>query len=112
METFRNSLCNQKRPADQEMVHEGFYYKRYGDCVCCFYCEGQPFQWKPYDNPWYKHAKWFPLCEYVLKKRGVEFVKNVCSKQLDLKRPQIKTRLRLQQQIKYAPCPLWKQNKT
>ena len=30
------------------------------------------------------------MCEYVLKKRGVESVKNVCSKHLDLKRPQIK----------------------
>ena len=43
-----------------------------------------------YDNPWYEHTKWLPLCEYVLKKRGVEYVKNVCSKHLDLKRPQIK----------------------
>ena len=24
--------------------------------------------------------EWFPLCEYVLKMRGVEYVKNVCSK--------------------------------
>ena len=90
METFRNSWCDQKRPTAQEMVNAGFYYKKYGDRVCCFYCEGRSFQWKAYDNPWYEHAKWFPLCEYVLKKRGVEYVRNVCNKHLDLKRPQIK----------------------
>ena len=43
-------------------------HKKYGDRVCCFYCGGRLFQWKAYDNPWYEHAKWFPLCEYVLKK--------------------------------------------
>ena len=90
METFRNSWCDQKRPTAQEMVNAGFCYKKYGDRVCCFYCGGRLFQWKAYDNPWYEHAKWFPLCEYVLKKRGVEYVRNVCSKHLDLKRPQIK----------------------
>ena len=71
METFCNSWCDQNRPTAQEMVDADFYYKKYGDRVCCFYCEGQLFQWKAYDNPWYEHAKWFPLCEYVLKKRGV-----------------------------------------
>ena len=72
------------------MFNAGFYYKKYGDRVCCFYCGGRLFQWKGYDNPWYEHAKWFPLCEYLLKKRGVEYMKNVCSKHLNLKRFQIK----------------------
>ena len=71
------------------MVNTAFYYKKYGHPVCCFYCGGRLFQWKAYDNPWYNHAKWFPLCEYILKKRSVEYVKNVCSKHMDLKRPQI-----------------------
>ena len=30
------------------------------------------------------------LCEYLLKKRGVEYVQNACRKHLDLKWPQIK----------------------
>ena len=90
METFCNSWRDQKRPTAQKMVDAGFFYNTYGDGVCCFYCGGRLLQWKAYDNPWYEHAKWFPLCEYILKNRGVEYVKNVCSKHLDLKRPQIK----------------------
>ena len=90
METFCNSWCDQKRLTAQVMVNAGFYYKKYGDRVSCFYCGGQLFQWKAYNNLWYEHTKWFPLCEYILKKRDVEYVKNVCSKHLDLKRPQIK----------------------
>ena len=45
-----------------------------GDRVSCFYCGGRLFQWKLRDNPWYEHAKWFPLCEFVLKKQGVKYV--------------------------------------
>jgi len=28
-------------------------------------------------RPWHEHAKWFPLCEFVLKNKGVKFVKQV-----------------------------------
>ena len=52
------------------MVDAGFYYKGSGDRVLCFYCGGGLFYWKPHDNPWYEHAKWFPMCEFVLKKQG------------------------------------------
>ena len=57
MQTFRNSLCDQNCPTAQEMVDASFYYKRYGDRVCCIYYGGQLFKWKAYDNPWYEHAK-------------------------------------------------------
>ena len=40
METFHNSWCDQKCPTAQELVNAGFYYKKYGDRVCCFYCGG------------------------------------------------------------------------
>ena len=56
----------------------------------CFYCGGGLFHWKPHDNPWYKHAKWFPMCEFVLKKQGVNYVEKVCQKHSDLHRPGIK----------------------
>ena len=78
METIYNSWCDQKRPTDQEMVDAGFYRKKYGDRVCCFFCGGRLFQWNACDNLWYEHAK-CSLCEYVLKNRGVEYVKNVCN---------------------------------
>ena len=51
MQAFRNSWCDHKRPTAQEMVYVDFYYKKYDDHVCCFYCEGRLFKWKAYDNP-------------------------------------------------------------
>ena len=50
METFRNLWCDQKQPTAQKMVNAGFYYKKYSNRVCCFYCGGRLFQWKAYDN--------------------------------------------------------------
>ena len=43
--------------------------------------------WEPTDDPFQEHAKLYPLCEYILKKRSVEFVKNEVKKHLDFKRP-------------------------
>ena len=90
MRTFPSSWCDQERPTPREMVDAGFYYKGSGDRVLCFYCGGGLFYWKPHDNPWYEHAKWFPMCEFVLKKQGVSYVEKVCQKHSDLHRPDIK----------------------
>ena len=43
--------------------------------------------WQLNDNPFQEHAKWYPLCEYILKKRRVEFVKSEAKKHLALKHP-------------------------
>ena len=78
MKTFSPSWCDQERPTPRKIVDAGFYCKGSGDRVLCFYCAGGLFYWKPHDNPWYKHAKWFPMCEFVLKKQGVNYVEKVC----------------------------------
>ena len=74
MRTFPNSWYDQESPTPHELVNAGFYYMGSGDRVNCFYCGGRLFHWKLRDNPWYEHAKWFPLCEFVLKKQGVKYV--------------------------------------
>ena len=90
MRTFPASWCDEERPIPREVVDAGFYYKGSGDRVLCFYCGGGLFHWKPHDNPWYEHAKWFPMCEFVLKKQEVNYVEKVCQKRSDLHRPGIK----------------------
>ena len=70
------------------MVDAGFYCIGSGNSVCCFYCGGGLFY--SCDNPWYKHAKWFPMCKFVLKKQGVNYLGKLCQKHLDLHRPEIK----------------------
>ena len=86
------------------MVDAGFYYKGSGDRVLCFYCDKGLFYWKPRDNPWYKHAKWFPICEFVLEKQGVNYVEKFCQKHSDLHQSNIKTQLDPLQQTAYVAC--------
>ena len=74
----------------REMADAGFYYLDDSDRVICFYCGGGLKNWEPNDNPWYEHAKWFPLCEYVLKKQGVDYVKDITLKYSKLDRPKLK----------------------
>ena len=71
-----------------ELAEAGFYYLGDRDRVKCFYCNGSLKNWELTDDPFQEHAKWYRLCEYILKKRGgVEFVKNKVKKYHDLKRP-------------------------
>ena len=74
----------------REIADAGFYYLDDSNRVICFYCGGGLKNWEPNDNPWYKHAKWFPLCEYVLKKQGVDYVKDITLKYPKLNRPKLK----------------------
>ena len=45
--------------------------------------------WDRFDDPWIEHAKWFPLCEYLLKYIGVDFVKDIVKGFTGLKRPAV-----------------------
>ena len=40
-------------------------------------------------DPWIEHAKWFPLCKYLLKNKGVDFVKDMVKGFIGLKRPAV-----------------------
>ena len=69
------------------MADAGFYYLGDSDRVKCWYCNGGLKNWERYDDPWMEHAKWFPLCEYLLKNKGVDFVKAVVKDFPGLNRP-------------------------
>ena len=90
METFTESINwpgARIKATCREFADASFYYLSDRDRVKCFYCNSGLKKWEPTDDPFQEHAKWYPLCEYTLKKRGVEFVKNEVKKHLDLKRP-------------------------
>ncbi|XP_040469965.1 E3 ubiquitin-protein ligase XIAP isoform X1 [Falco naumanni] len=65
-------------PVDKEQLAEaGFYSTGNGDHVVCFHCGGGLQEWKENEDPWDQHAKWFPGCRFVRKKKGLEFINNV-----------------------------------
>ena len=71
------------------LADAGFYYLGEGDKVKCWYCNGGLKNWDRFDDPWIEHAKWFPLCEYLLKNKGVDFVKDIVKGFTGLKRPAV-----------------------
>ena len=71
------------------LADAGFYYLGEDDRVKFWYCNGGLKNWDRFDDPWIKHAKWFPLCKYVLKNKGVDFVKDIVKGFINLKRPAV-----------------------
>ncbi|XP_042316724.1 baculoviral IAP repeat-containing protein 2 isoform X1 [Sceloporus undulatus] len=61
----------------QRLADAGFYYVGRNDDVKCFCCDGGLRCWESGDDPWEEHAKWFPRCEYLIHRKGQEFVRHV-----------------------------------
>uniref|UniRef100_A0A8C6XQH1 RING-type E3 ubiquitin transferase n=1 Tax=Naja naja TaxID=35670 RepID=A0A8C6XQH1_NAJNA len=61
----------------QQLADAGFYYVGRNDDVKCFCCDGGLRCWETGDDPWVEHAKWFPSCEYLIYRKGQEFVHQV-----------------------------------
>jgi len=73
----------------EEMSQAGLYYLGERDRVKCWYCNGGLQNWEKFDNPWFEYAKWFPTCEYLLQKKGPEFIENISNRFINLDRPVI-----------------------
>ncbi|CAK8686349.1 unnamed protein product [Clavelina lepadiformis] len=60
------------------------------DRVKCWYCNGGLQNWERDDDPWEEHAKWFPMCEFVLQQKGPDYVHGIVSRFPNLRRPIIR----------------------
>jgi len=67
-----------------DFASAGFYYLGDGDKVKCWYCNDGLEHWERFDTPWRQHSKWFPKCEFLLQKKGIDFVKEALKKYLKL----------------------------
>ena len=74
----------------EEIAKAGFFYIGESDRVRCWNCNGGLQDWKAEDNPWIEHAKWYPLCEFILQKKGAEFVCEITLQFQNLRRPEIR----------------------
>lgn len=72
--TFRMWMCSINK---EQLARAGFYSLGDGDKVKCFHCGGGLTDWKPSEDPWEQHAKWFPGCKYLLEEKGQEYINNI-----------------------------------
>jgi len=77
------------RATPQQIVDAGMYYLGERDRVKCWYCNGGLQNWERDDNPINEHAKWFPLCEYVLQQKGPDYVYQIVLQNPGLRRPNL-----------------------
>ncbi|KAI4458466.1 inhibitor of apoptosis [Holotrichia oblita] len=68
------------------MAEAGFFYSGIGDKVICFTCGVGVHKWEEDDDPWVEHAKWNPHCEYVLRKKGEDFMNKNDKKKIRLRK--------------------------
>ncbi|XP_004713113.1 E3 ubiquitin-protein ligase XIAP [Echinops telfairi] len=61
----------------EQLARAGFYALGEGDKVKCFHCGGGLTDWKPSEDPWEQHAKWYPGCKYLLEEKGHEYINNI-----------------------------------
>ena len=89
MQTFTKYPHVKRHSTPREMAVARFYYLGSSDRVICFYWAGGLKNWESDDNPWYEQAKWYHMCEYVLRNHGVEYGKDVCIKHVKVPRLRI-----------------------
>ena len=80
MQTFSNETWRISYKGDvsiKKLAEAGLFYNNKRDQTKCWYCGGGLHNWVAGDDPWVDHATCFPLCEYVLRNKGISFVREL-----------------------------------
>lgn len=60
-----------------KLATAGFFYVGDGDDkTCCFHCGLGVYRWNADDDPWTEHARWKPNCQFVLLRKGADFIED------------------------------------
>ena len=96
VETFDDPawIGSELRATAEQLARAGFFFLNVRDRVKCWYCNGGLQNWEYDDDPWYEHAKWFPSCEFLLEKKGHDFVSDIVALFPNLRRPRLIGRTR------------------
>ena len=79
------ALWPHSRPTPESLANAGFYFapdmsrSSIRDRVICFTCGTEVFGWAESDEPLVKHVQHNPICPFVLRTRGREWVKKTWS---------------------------------
>ncbi|CAC5379796.1 unnamed protein product [Mytilus coruscus] len=61
----------------EEMAAAGFFFTGTDDHCRCFFCGGGLRSWKPGDQPWIEHARWYQNCTFLRQCKGDKFIEDV-----------------------------------
>jgi len=77
LKTYERSKFRWGSPSPSELSEAGFFFTGPRDAVQCFSCETAQNQWKPAEDPWVRHGRRSPSCDYVIEMRGTDFVQAI-----------------------------------
>ncbi|XP_053445140.1 baculoviral IAP repeat-containing protein 1 isoform X2 [Nycticebus coucang] len=72
LESFKNWPFYAQATTPRVLSAAGFVFTGERDTVQCFSCDGCLGNWEEGDDPWKEHAKWFPKCEFLQRKKSSE----------------------------------------
>uniref|UniRef100_H2XQL2 Uncharacterized protein n=1 Tax=Ciona intestinalis TaxID=7719 RepID=H2XQL2_CIOIN len=89
LSTFERWPRHKTVATPNQIAKSGFFYLGDRDRAKCWYCNGGLQNWGLRDEPWTEHAKWYPGCEFVLRSKGIKFVRDIYLKDPNIPRPEI-----------------------
>ena len=72
-----NGKARITRPVVEDLMSSGLFYLGREDSCRCFWCGVGLNRWAPTDDAWVEHARFSPMCPFVLRSKGRPFVKAV-----------------------------------
>jgi len=80
LKTYERSKFRWGSPSPSELSEAGFYFIGPRDNVQCFSCETCQNCWKPAEDPWVRHTRRSPSCDYLIETRGADFISAIINK--------------------------------
>ena len=73
IQTFRYYPISIK-PTKEQLAEAGYFCADDGVVFRCFYCNGVDWDFKPDEEPWVRHAKYYYHCPCVLSTKGQAYI--------------------------------------
>ncbi|XP_061173290.1 baculoviral IAP repeat-containing protein 3-like [Saccostrea echinata] len=61
-------------PSKEEFAKAGYFCEQNGVVLRCFYCSGIDWDFKPHEDPWKRHAKWYYNCLFIRQNKTPDFI--------------------------------------
>ncbi|XP_075165896.1 death-associated inhibitor of apoptosis 2 [Haematobia irritans] len=88
------------------LAQAGLYYQEVDDQVRCFHCNMGLRSWEKEDDPWFEHAKWYPMCQFVRLVKGPNYIQEVQQLTRSSSQNTVSTCMTIEEAMSTAPVKL------
>ncbi|KAK3101406.1 hypothetical protein FSP39_003344 [Pinctada imbricata] len=67
-------LSQNSNPTKYQIAEAGYFFDKICSVYRCFSCDGVSWDFKPDENPWKRHAKWYYNCPFVNSQKSRQFI--------------------------------------